>query len=298
MIRSMTGYSGGRADAGPFSVTVSIKSLNHRYLDLQMRLPPALEFFESHARRLLKERAVRGHFEVTMSLERHGPAQLKLDRPLLEAYLRACQGLRAEFGLRSEPDLVALLRIPGVVNGEDVISEPPEQPSLQKTLEVVFIESVDRLNEMREREGEALARDSVSRLERLVSLGATVKKLSGQIAPAFRQRLERRIRELVQGDAIDPYRIAQEVTLACLRSDIAEEVTRFESHVTQARCLLAEGHETGKKLDFLLQEMNREANTILAKTTDLPGVGAEIGSSAIEMKVEIEKLREQAQNIE
>jgi uncharacterized protein (TIGR00255 family) len=297
MLRSMTGYSAQQAETSQFSVSVSIKSFNHRYFDLQMRLPPALDFFEAHARRLLKERVARGRLEVAMSLEQLGEVRLKIDRKLLEAYLRTCQTLREEFGLSSEPDLVALLRIPGVVAGEGAIPQQ-QRDSLQTILEKVFVKAIDGLNEMREREGEALARDSAARLESLAGLGATVKRLSGLVAPAFRERLERRIRDLTQDGAMDPSRIAQEVTLFCLRSDITEEITRFESHVAQTVELLNEGRETGKKLDFLLQEMNRETNTILSKTTDVPGAGAEIAASAIEMKVQIEKLREQAQNLE
>jgi uncharacterized protein (TIGR00255 family) len=297
MIRSMTGYSARQTENGRLSISVTIKSNNHRHLDMQMRLPPGLEFFEPHARRLLKERVRRGHLEIAMGFERREDAKLKLDRRLIEAYLRTCHALRDEFGIRSEPDLVALLRIPGVVTAESAVSEE-DQNSVQQALEAVFIEAVNGLNEMREREGDALARDAAARLARLGELGATVKKSAEQIAPAFRQRLETRIRELTQGQSVDASRIVQEVTLVCLRSDITEEILRFESHVAQASDLLNQDHEAGKKLDFLLQEMNREANTILSKTTDIPGPGEEIARSAIEMKVEIEKLREQAQNIE
>jgi uncharacterized protein (TIGR00255 family) len=297
MIRSMTGYSTRQAQNGRFSVFVTIKSINHRYFDLQMRLPSVLEFFEPDARRLLKQSILRGHLEVTMSLERHEGVNLNVDRSLLGAYLQTCKALREEFGLSSEPDLVALLRLPGIVAGESAFSEQ-EQAVVRESLEKVLVDAIDRLNQMREQEGDALARDSAARLGNLADLVTTVKNLSGQLAPAYRQRLERRIRELTQGGAVDPSRIAQEVTLASLRSEITEEITRFESHVRQAQKLLSEGQETGKKLDFLLQEMNREANTILSKTTDVPGIGEEIAASAIEMKMEIEKLREQAQNIE
>jgi uncharacterized protein (TIGR00255 family) len=297
MIRSMTGYSARRVENGRFSVSVTIKSINHRYFDLQMRLPSVLEFFEPDARRLIRERVLRGHLEVTMSADRFEGVNLNLDHSLLAAYIRTCQALREEFGLSSEPDLVALLRLPGVVAGETGFPDH-ERSVVREALEKVLVEAVNGLNQMREQEGDALARDSVARLERLARLLATVKDLSAQVAPAYRQRLERRVCELTQGGAVDPSRIAQEVTLISVRSEITEEITRFESHLAQARSLLNEGQETGKKLDFLLQEMNREANTILSKTTDVPGVGGEIGASAIEMKMEIEKLREQAQNIE
>lgn len=292
----MTGYSTQQAQTGEFSVSVSIKSINHRYLDVQMRVPPALEFFEPQARRLLKEHVGRGHLEVSINLDQHGEVELKVDRKLLEAYVRTCQALREEFGLSSEPDLVALLRIPGVVAGDGVLSQ--QQDSLRAALQDVLVEAITRLNEMREREGEALARDSAARLKKLAGLAARARKLTGRVAEAYRQRLEKRVRELNSGETADPSRLAQEIALLCNRSDITEEITRFESHVVQARSVLEGGQETGKKLDFLLQEMNREANTILAKTTDIPGPGAEIAASALEMKVEIEKLREQAQNIE
>lgn len=297
MLRSMTGYSTSCFSDGKFTLSIVLKSTNHRFLDLQMRLPPPLEFLEPRIRQLLKERALRGHLEITVSLEEHDGARLKLDRNLLEAYFHTCKSLREEFGLVSEPDLVALLRIPGMVAGASPISEG-EQESLGAAAGRAIVEAIDRLNQMREREGDALARDSVLRLRKLEKLGASVKELSTQIAPAFRERLEKRIRDLTRSEAIDPSRVAQEVTLLCLRTDITEEVTRFESHVAQAQRVLEEGPEAGKKLDFLLQEMNREANTMLAKTTDVPGPGAEIAASAIEMKLEIEKLREQAQNME
>jgi uncharacterized protein (TIGR00255 family) len=297
MIRSMTGYSTSRAESDHLSVSVSLKSTNHRYLDVQMRLPAALEFFEPEARRLLKSRFRRGHLEAAINLEQDGAVAPKINRKLLEAYLRTCQAVREEFGLASEPDLASLLRIPGIIAGTDEFREE-EKECAQAASEKALAEAIERLDEMREREGRELARDLETRLTLLEKLVLRVKNLSGQVVPGIRQRLERRIRDLVPVEGVDNARIAQEITMLSLRSDITEEVTRFESHVAQAKHLLTEEQEVGKKLDFLLQEMNREANTMLAKTTDVPGAGAEIAASAIEMKAEIEKLREQAQNIE
>jgi len=297
MIRSMTGYSKVRNDENSFTLSVSIRSTNHRFLDSQVRLPAALESLEPLVRRILKDRVTRGHVEVTISLERPGPAELQLDRRLLAAYVAAYQTLRKEFGGASEPDLVALLRIPGVVvaNGE---MSSTELERIQPLLEHVTREALERLNEMRAREGEALECDMRARLSRLEALTERVGQLSACVPQAYRERLESRVRELLGSVELDGARLAQEVAYLVSRSDITEELTRFRSHLDQVKHLLEGSAEVGKKLDFLLQEMNREANTILSKTTDVPDVGLEIARQAIEMKTEIEKLREQAQNIE
>lgn len=297
MIRSMTGYSTARVEEGSYTLSLSLKGANHRYLDIQTRLAAGLDFLEPDIRRALKERVHRGHVEVAVNLENRNGAPLQLDRNLLEAYLKACQSIRQEFGLAAEPDLVALLRIPGVVSGANEWAEA-EREQIRRVLGKALDTAAAQFDEMREREGEALARDLNARLDRLGELGEAVSGHAANMAPSFRKRLEKRVRELVKGIGMDPSRLAQEVTALAVRSDITEELTRFKSHVEQARHLLKEGSETGKRLDFLLQEMNREANTMLSKTTDVPEVGLKIQASAIEMKVEIEKLREQIQNIE
>ncbi len=297
MIYSMTGYGMSRTEDERFSISISLKSTNHRFLDVQMRLPAALDSVEPNIRRILKTHIQRGHLEVTVNLERLNEADLRLNRKLLEAYLKTCEALNKEFGFSSQPDLVALLRVPGVVTGGSDLSED-DLGKVEQVVEKALLDAIERLNEMRQREGETLARDFESRLAHLQELGIKLNELSRLTAPAFRERLERRIKELTQGQELDPLRLTQEVTALALRSDITEEVTRFQSHVGQAGRLLKTGKDVGKKLDFLLQEMNREANTMLAKTTGVPEAGAEIANCAIEMKVEIEKLREQAQNIE
>ncbi len=245
----------------------------------------------------MRERLLRGHVEVTASLERGESNELRLDRKVLAAYLAACQKVREEFGVATELDLVALLRVPGVVESESAVSEE-ELGRLETILEQAFLDAIKKLNEMRETEGRALALDLETRLKRLDELGQRVNDLAPSAVGAFHERLESRIRELMKEPELDASRMAQEVALLTVRSDVAEELTRFRSHVRQAQHLLKEEKEIGKKLDFLLQEMNREVNTLLSKTTDVPVIGMAIGESAIEMKVEIEKLREQAQNIE
>jgi uncharacterized protein (TIGR00255 family) len=298
MIRSMTGYSSVRSEEAEFSLSVNLKSTNHRFLDLQLRIPSALEPVEPQLRRLVKDQIARGHVEVTLTLEWASSGELHLDRQLLGAYASACQQLRNEFGMVADPDPVALLRIPGVVAGNNLNASRPGLERLQLAVERVASQALARLNEMRAREGEALERDLCTRLEKLEELGESISGLARSMAAVFQQRLEQRVRDMLGNLELDASRLAQEVVFLASRADIAEEVTRFRSHVEQAKRLVRESSEVGKKLDFLLQEMNREANTLLSKTGDVPEVGLQIACQAIEMKTEIEKLREQAQNIE
>ncbi len=298
MIRSMTGYSRVQLEEAGFSLAVSIRSINHRFLDLQVRLPVALESLEPLVRRLIKEQMARGHVEIAVVLDRPGRAELQLDRKLLSAYIASYQTLRAELGGAGEPDLLALLRIPGIVVSSDGEMSPEELERAQKLLEHGTTEALTRLNAMRDREGEALEADVRARLEHLRTLSEGVAKLAVRVPQHYLQRLESRVQDLAGSVELDRVRLAQEVAYLVSRSDVTEELTRFQSHLDQVQHLLKEGGEVGKKLDFLLQEMNREANTLLSKTTDVPEVGPEISRRAIEMKTEIEKLREQAQNLE
>jgi uncharacterized protein (TIGR00255 family) len=307
MIRSMTGYSSGRTEEPEFSLSVSIKSTNHRFLDLQLRLPAALERFEPAVRRSVKERVARGHVEVTLSFERMGAQQLRLNRQLLEGYVAASDGIRQQFGVLAPPDPVALLRIPGMIASADG-DLPDEMAERARTvLEHLLEQALAEHEAMRVAEGQALERDVQSRLDRVKALTAGVAGLAGNAQELYRRRLETRLRELMGSEhggalssssVIEPGRLAQEVLYLVSRSDVAEELTRLESHLAQAATLIRDSSEVGKKLDFLLQEMNREANTILSKTNDVPEAGPEIARQAIDMKTEVEKLREQAQNIE
>jgi uncharacterized protein (TIGR00255 family) len=298
MIRSMTGYSRVRGEDTGFWLSVAVKSINHRFLDLQLRLPPSLDPFEGTVRRLVKEHVARGHVEVTVNLERTATAAIQLNHPLLAAYAGTCQRLRSEYGFEAQPDPVALLRVPGMIVGSDGEVPAEELERMARVLEQVATGALERLDEMRAREGEALERDLRNRLERLTASAAGVAKLAEEVSSLYQRRLENRLRDMLGSVEVEPARLGQEVAYLASRADISEELTRFRSHLDQVKRLLDESTEVGKKLDFLLQEMNREANTLLSKTTDVPEVGREIAEQAIEMKTEIEKLREQAQNIE
>jgi uncharacterized protein (TIGR00255 family) len=200
------------------------------------------------------------------------------------------------------PDPVALLRIPGMIAAADQELPPESLQTIRAALEALMRQALSGLNEMRQVEGRALEADLRSRLERVRTLAAGVREHAVSAPELYRKRLEDRVRELMGpapgSAALEPGRLAQEVLYLASRSDITEELTRLASHLEQAASLFEGGTEVGKKLDFLLQEMNREANTILSKTTDVPEAGPEIARQAIDIKTEIEKLREQAQNIE
>lgn len=297
MVRSMTGYSKVRREEGGFSLNVAVKSVNHRFLDLQFRLPSGLAPMEPALRQVVKRHVVRGHVEVSVNLEKAGAEELKLNRDLLKAYIAVCREVRDDLGSTAEPDVVQLLRIPGVLTSDSELTEK-ELAGIRKVLEPTVESALKTLNAMRDREGGALEKDILDRLDHLEVLRKAISKQARRIPQYTNERLEKRLQELLGAVNVDAARLAQEVAYLASRSDISEELTRFQSHLVQARQLLAESPEVGKKLDFLLQELNREANTLLSKTSDLPQVGVEVGRQAIEMKSEIEKIREQVQNIE
>lgn len=298
MIRSMTGYSRVEVEEAGFALTVSIRATNHRFLDPQLRLPFSLEGLEPAVRRVLKEHVLRGHVEISVGLAGLWGADLTVDRKLLTAYLKAYQTLKVEFGPAAEPDLMDLLRVPGMLVAGDGEMSPDKLELIRVALERTVAQALEKLNEMRAREGESLERDLLARFAHLQKLRLSISQLAEKAPEFYKKRLEGRIRDLTSTGEMDSGRLAQEVAYLASRSDIAEELTRFQSHLDQVQQLFAENSEVGKKLDFLLQEMNREANTLLSKTTDVPEVGLEITRQAIEMKTEIEKLREQALNIE
>jgi uncharacterized protein (TIGR00255 family) len=298
MIRSMTGYSRAEVGEKGFALAVSIRATNHRFLDPQVRLPSSLEALEPVVRRLLKEHVLRGHVEISVGVTGLGANDFEIDRKLLAAYLKGYQTLKQEFGATGEPNLMDLLRVPGLVDIGNGEMTPEQSEVIRQALERTVAQALAKLNEMRAREGESLEKDLMLRLARLEALRATVSHLAERAPQYYQQRLEGRIRDLAGSVDMDSGRLAQEVAYLASRSDVTEELTRFQSHLDQVRQLLAESSEVGKKLDFLLQEMNREANTLLSKTTDVPEVGLEITRQAIEMKTEIEKMREQALNIE
>ena len=261
-----------------------------------MRLPQGTEGIEIQLRRILKEKLRRGHVEVTLNLERSQKAEAGYDHALVAAYVEAFRAAAAEHRLTAEPDLNSVFRLPGVLMAESRNSEE----ELRGLEEAVLRESdalVAALETMRAQEGSVLAnelRAGMSRLRELVDEAALLRE---KVQQAYFERLSQRMKAMLDG-GFDQDRILQEAALIAERSDVEEEVTRLRTHIDHFTGLLDQGGEVGKKLDFLLQEMNREANTLLSKTSGVAGNGTRITEAGLGMKSEIEKAREQVQNLE
>ena len=296
----MTGYATVRTEHGGWSIRLSVKSVNHRFLDVKLRIPESLEPYELRLRQTVRDRIHRGHVDVHVNVEPGEAAPVHVNKELLQAYLRAADELRQQTGAKSELDLVSLLRLPGVIGGlaPSLPDSDEEQESLGKVLESLLAEAVSKMDEMRRTEGRHLTDELRARLVRISEQTDQVRGLVETLRPAFARRLESRLKELLNGAQVDSGRLAQEAALLAERSDISEELDRLRSHLQQFTKLLDGAGELGKKLDFLLQEMHREANTMLSKTPGVESEALAITGLSLEIKSEIEKLREQVQNIE
>jgi uncharacterized protein (TIGR00255 family) len=291
----MTGYAQVKNHVDDeLTITLSLKSVNHRFLDLHLRLPGELDAVEMRVRRLLKEQLHRGHLEVTISLERNGGAALAVNRDLVGGYLRTFREVAEEFGVSAEPDLNAVLKLPGALGGRD---DAEGSALLEKPVTDALEQAIERLNRMREEEGRGAVAELKERMTHLFSSTHEVEQLRGKVLKAYHEKVHGRMQELI-GSHADPDRILQEAAMLAERSDIQEELVRMKNHIQHFRSLLDAGGEVGKKLDFLLQEMNREANTLLSKTTGVAGEALRITELGLAMKSEIEKAREQVQNLE
>ena len=296
-LKSMTGYAQAQRAENGFTMGLSIRSVNHRFLDLHVRVPEGFEPLEPRIRQIIRERVRRGHLDVTLRYEPSGPAAVTINQDVAAAYVQAVNGLRKQFAIHGEPDLASILRLPGVI-GPAAASLDEELAKLEEILAGCLGEALDKLDRMREHEGDVLREEMLGRLASISGLAAKVSALAERARPAFAKRLEARLKELLAETQLDPTRIVQEAAIAAERSDISEELTRLASHVRQFESLLTSVADVGKKLDFLLQEMQREANTLLSKTPGTETEGLEITKLGLEIKSEIEKLREQVQNIE
>jgi uncharacterized protein (TIGR00255 family) len=298
-VYSMTGFarvSGRVSDL--LAWNLSLKSVNHRFLDLHLRMPAGAESLEMRLRRLLKEKVLRGHLEVTLNVERGLRPSAHFDRDLLQGYIAAFRTAAAESELKQQPDLNAIFRLPGVLTGETRFSEQEVQ-ALEEDVAAQIDPLVQALNRMRGQEGASLASELGATMDRLDLAVSQVAQMRQEVQKAYFERLSQRIATLLNGNgAIDRDRIMQEAAILAERSDVEEEVTRLRTHIQHFHSLLKAGGEMGKKLDFLLQEMNREANTLLSKTGGVSGNGSRITDLGLGMKSEIEKAREQVQNLE
>ncbi len=285
--------SASASSHGRLAFSLSLKSVNHRFLDLHFRLPSGTESLEMQLRRMLKEKLGRGHVEISLSLERTNSDAFSLNRQIVGGYLAAFRAAAAEFSLNADPDLNAILRMPGALDSANDSADGEIEAAVMARVG----EALERLNQMREEEGRGIDRELRQRMGQLAEAVKCVQQHRRAVLQSYGERLQSRLQELL-GAAIDKDRALQEAALLVDRSDIQEEVVRLETHVQHFLGLLEAGGEIGKKLDFLLQEMNREANTLLSKTSGLAGEALKITEAGLAMKSEIEKSREQVQNLE
>lgn len=291
MLKSMTGYGQGTVSGDTFTVTVDLRSVNNRNLDIHWRAPQDLASLEVTLKKQIQAALSRGRVDMTIGFSQTADSAYELNRPLIRGYLEALRVMREEFGLTGDADLATLSRLPNVLlpkTASNTLSD-----AVVQGVEAALTHALAALVAMRAVEGHELQKELLSRVERIEKQVAIVESGADGLVDAYRDKLRKRVTELLEKNTIDETRLAQEVAYLAERSDISEEITRLKSHMTQLRELLNNEGEIGKKLDFLLQETNREANTILSKSSELS-----ICDAAIEIKTEVEKLREQANNVE
>ncbi len=295
-VRSMTGFARIRRTEDDAEIVVSLKTVNHRSLDMHFHCPAELDALENEMRALVRRKLTRGHVEIRVSVNRSASApSMKMNRAMLNAYLHAYRDAAAEHHIASTPDLNAAFRIPGMFS-ED--AEPELGAGLQQQVLAAVSAALDELNRVREREAGELIAFMLRQNQAIEKAASELSAIRDRAVPMLQARLNDRLRELLAQQSVDPQRLAQEVAILVDRSDVSEEIARLRIHAGQLESLLKGGGEVGKKLDFLLQEMNRETNTILSKTTGIGEIGLRITELALGAKAEIEKIREQSLNLE
>lgn len=288
----MTGFGRAEVVTEERRITVELKSVNHRYLDLNIKMPKKLSFLEGNIRSLMKEYMQRGKVDVFITCEDYtlNRVSLKYNRELAGEYLHYFREMEEQFGLENDVRVSTLSRCPEVLTMEE---QSVDEEQLWSFLEEPLREACTRFVETRSREGENLKADLIGKLHGLDEKISLVEERSPEVVQAYREKLEAKVHELLEETQIDDSRIAAEVVIYSDKICNDEETVRLRSHIRNMEKILSEGESVGRKLDFLAQEMNREANTILSKSNDLT-----ISNIAIDLKTEIEKIREQIQNIE
>ena len=292
-MKSMTGFGRAAVTDENYSISVELKTVNNRFLDVNLRLPAEMQLLEPVIKKQIGNRLTRGRVEVNLQYDRSDPVEFELNRPLISGFIAAMKEMSEDFALSGEPDINVIARLPNVVNTKK--QEPSE--AFLKAIENAFNVAIDDLEAMRSKEGEMLATELLSRISEIESRLPAIEREAASIGDEFSARLTKRISEmLAKTDSqldIDQARIAQEVAFLADRADISEEIARLRSHIEHFRSIAADEKDVGKRLDFLTQEFNREANTIASKTNNMI-----VKENALAIKSEIEKIREQVQNIE
>ena len=292
MIKSMTGFGRCEKVTEEYKLSVEMKAVNHRYLDMSIKMPKKFNYFEAGIRNLLKNDIQRGKVDVFINYEDYteNKMSLKYNASLAAEYIEYFKKMEEQFGIANDIKVSVLSRMPEVLTMEEV---PDDEDSMWKILSEVVEEAADSFVESRVREGEHLKNDLLGKLDYMLEQVAFIEERSPRVVAEYRMKLEEKVHELLESASIDEGRIATEVTIFADKICVDEETVRLRSHIEHTRKELLAGGSVGRKLDFIAQEMNREANTILSKANDL-----EISEHAIILKTEIEKVREQIQNIE
>jgi uncharacterized protein (TIGR00255 family) len=295
MIQSMTGYGTVSLQKDGATVAVEIRTGNHRFLDLHVRLAREYGFLETEVSQLVRDTLRRGRVDVSITIQAAIPGECLVNMSTAQSYIEAAARLREEFHLDDALDLKTLLTLPGVLQSQNVFTLEKAQAGAELRDFVLHgvRQALETVLQMRRQEGQALESEIRSYLDGIRGNVAAVSAQLPATVLEFRQRLDERMKYLLPQLTPDPQRLAQEVALLAEKSDISEELTRLESHLGQYTGVLNDGRDAGKKMDFLLQEMHREINTVLSKTGNL-----EVTRHGIAVKADIEKLREQVQNVE
>jgi uncharacterized protein (TIGR00255 family) len=292
MPRSMTGFGAGRSTVGAEEISVELRSVNHKFCEVKARLPRELQSFESGLVKAVKDRLARGAVDLVARRERvsQSPGIPMVDVALAREYQRAFDQLSRALGASEPASLALIAQQPGVLRLEDRAAVPEDA---QRALEAALTQALDALVIMREREGQSIAADLKSRVDRVEHILEELAGLAPRAVEEYQARLSERIAELTRGVAVDPQRLVQEVAIVAERTDVAEEITRLRSHLAQMRALLSGPEPSGRRMDFIVQEMHREINTTGSKSQH-----PEISTRVVALKAEIERIREQVQNVE
>lgn len=292
-MRSMTGFGRGSVNLDGSSVSVELKSVNNRFLDISIRLPNELQSLDARIKKSIGERFARGRIEVNLQFERADDVTYELNRPVIEGYLKVFRELGSEYSLAGDPDINVISRLPNVFQ----IKRAELDETFAQTIDQALEAAIDELDAMRKSEGDAIRDELQSRLDGIEALLEPIESESEAVIEEYLLRLKKRVGEmLAKTDSqieIDQSRMAQEAAYLADKSDISEEISRLRTHIDHFRKIIDEEKEVGKRLDFLTQELNREANTIASKTSNMV-----VKENALSIKSEIEKIREQVQNVE
>lgn len=292
MIRSMTGYGRAQASLNGREMTIELRSVNHRYFDCSIRLPRVYSFLEEIIKGELQKSIARGKVDVFLTIDSTGAdtVTVSLNEPVLKGYLEVVNTLRENYQLRDDLSISSAMRLPDVLT---VSKEDDDEDALKADVCKVLSEAVEGYIAMSRREGEKLKEDIVYRISLIEDLVNKIEVRSPKCVEEYRAKLEARMKEILESVTIDPQRILTEAAIFADKVAVTEEIVRLRSHLNQLRDMLTKGGAIGRKLDFLVQELNREANTIGSKANDV-----EMAQMVVDVKAEIEKIREQVQNIE